>query len=138
MLSPTTRDLRAGPPICLLEAEGPAKDATTVEDHLAASIHQEASNIHSDEDLEDESKPLDARVQKLIRTYLEVFVELPPPASCDKQVPIDLMLKRDLVGHKIRPMPYLAPKDHTDKIQRQIQKSIDAGLVLEYNYGGNP
>ena len=64
----------------------PAKDAEPVEDHLPASIHQGASNLHSDEDMEDKIKPLDPRVQKLIRTYLEVFGELPAPASCDKLV----------------------------------------------------
>ena len=55
------------------------KDAETVEDHLPASIHEGASNLHSDEDLEDKIKVLDLRVQKLIRTYLDVFGELPPP-----------------------------------------------------------
>ena len=64
----------------------PAKDAEPVEDNLPASIHQGASNLHSNEDLEEKIKPLDPRVQKLIRTYLEVFGELPPPASCDKLV----------------------------------------------------
>ena len=46
----------------------PAKDAEPVEDHLRVSIHQGASNLHSDEDLKDKIKPLDPRVQKLIRT----------------------------------------------------------------------
>ena len=58
------------------------KDAEPVEDHLTASINQGASNLHSDEDLEDKIKLLDARVQKLIRTYLEVSSELTPTASC--------------------------------------------------------
>ena len=53
------------------------KDAEPVEDHLLASIHQRASNLQSDEDLEDNIKLLDPRVQELIRTYLEVFRELP-------------------------------------------------------------
>ena len=53
------------------------KDAELVLDHLPASIHRGASNLHSDEDIEDKIKHLDARVQKLIRTYLEVFRELP-------------------------------------------------------------
>ena len=64
----------------------PAKDAEPVEDQLPASLHQGASNLHSDEDLEEEIHPLDPRVQKLIRTYLEVFSELPPQASRDKLV----------------------------------------------------
>ena len=81
------------------------KDAEPVEDHLPASIHQGASNLHSDEDMEDKIKFLDRRVQKLIRTYLEVFGELPPPASCDKLVQMDLKLKPEFVGHKIRRRP---------------------------------
>ena len=56
------------------------KPKQSVEDHLPASITQGASNLHSDEDMEDKIKLLDPRVQKLIRTYLEVFGELPPPA----------------------------------------------------------
>ena len=43
------------------------KDAGLVEDHPPASIHQGASNLHSDEDMEDKIKLLDPRVQKLIR-----------------------------------------------------------------------
>ena len=62
------------------------KGAEPVEDHLPASIHQGASNLHSDEDMEDKIKLSDPRVQKLFRTYLEVFGEIPPPASCDKLV----------------------------------------------------
>ena len=42
--------------------------AERVEDHLPTSIHKGASNLHSDEDLEDKVKLLDPRVQKLIRT----------------------------------------------------------------------
>ena len=56
------------------------KDAELVEDHPPACIHQGASNLHSDEDMEDMIKLLDPRVPKLVRTYLEVFGELPPPA----------------------------------------------------------
>ena len=59
------------------------KDEEPVEDHLPASLTQGASNLHSDEDMEDKIKLLDPRVQKLGRTYLEVFGELTPPASCD-------------------------------------------------------
>ena len=58
------------------------------------SIHQGASNLHSDEDMEDKIKLSDPRVQKPFRTYLEVFRELPPPASCDKLVQMDLRLRR--------------------------------------------
>ena len=85
------------------------KDAESVYDHLPASIHQGASNLPSDEDMQDKIELLDPRVQKLIRTYLEVFGELPPPASCDKLVQVDLKLKPDLMGHKVRRRPYRAP-----------------------------
>ena len=77
----------------LLYAHQGLKDTTkgeeSVEDHLLTSITQGASNLHSDEDMEDKIKLLDPRVQKLIRTCLEVFGELPPPASCDKLVHMD-------------------------------------------------
>ena len=114
------------------------KDAESVEDHLPASIHQGASNLHSDEDMEDEIKLLDPRVQKLIWTYLEVFRELPPLASCEKLVQMDLKLKPEFLGHNIRRRPYPAPKKEADEIERQIQKCIDAGLVLEYKDGDYP
>ena len=117
----------------LLYAYQGLKDTTkgeeSVEDHLPASITQGASNLHSDEDMEDKIKLLDPRVQKLIRTYLEVFGELPPPASCDKLVQM---------GQKIRRRPYPAPKKQADEIERQIQECIDAGLVLEYRDGVYP
>ena len=114
------------------------KDAKSVEDHLPASIHQGVSNLHSDKDMGDKIKLLDPRVQKLIRTYLEVFRELPPPASCDKLVQMDLKLKPEFVGKKIRRRPYLAPKEQADEIQGQIQECIEAGLVLEYKDGDYP
>ena len=109
-----------------------------MEDHLPTSIAQGASNLHSDEDMEDKIKLLDPRVQKLMRTYLEVFGELPPPASCDKLVQMDLKLKPEFVGQKIRRRPYPAPKEQADEIERQIQECIDAGLVLEYKDGDYP
>ena len=114
------------------------KDAELVEEHLPASIHQGASNLHSDEDMWDEIKLLDPRVQKLIRPYLEVFGEIPPGASCDKLVQMDLKLKPEFVGHMIRRRPYQAPKEQADEIERQIQEFIDAGLVLEYKDGDHP
>ena len=114
------------------------KDAEPVEDHLPASIHQEASNLHSDEDMEDIIELLDPRVQKLIRTYVEAFGELPPPASCDKLVKMDLKLKPEFVGHKIRRRPYPAPKEQANEIERQIQECIDDGLVVEYKDGDYP
>ena len=42
------------------------------------------------------------------------------------------------VGHKIQRRPYPAPKEQADKIERQIQECIDAGLVLEYKDGDYP
>ena len=126
----------------LLYAYQGLKDTTkgeeSVEDHLPASITQGASNLHSDEDMEDKIKLLDPRVQKLIRTYLEVFGELPPPASCDKLVQMDIKLKAESVGHKIRRRPYPAPKEQADEIERQIEECIDAGLVPEYKDGDYP
>ena len=114
------------------------KGEESVEDHLPTSITQGASKLHSDEDMEDKIKLLDPRVQTLIRTYLEVFGELPPPASCDKLVQMDLKLKPEFVGHKIRRRRYPAPKEQADEIERQIQECIDAGLVLEYKDGDYP
>ena len=114
------------------------KDVEPVEDHLPASIHQGTSNLHSDEDMEDKIKLLDPRVQKLIRTYLEVFGELPPRASCDKLLQMDLKLKPEFVGRKIRRRPYPAPKEKADGVEQQIQECIDAGRVLEYKDGDYP
>ena len=114
------------------------KDAEPVKDHLPASIHQGASYLHSDEDMEDKIKLLDPRVQKLIRTDLGVFGELPPPASCDRLVQMDVKLKPEFAGHKIRRRPSLAPKGQADEIERQIQECIDAGPVLEYKDGDYP
>ena len=109
-----------------------------MEDHLPATITQGTSNLHSDEDMEDKIKLLDPRVHKLIRTYLEVCGELPPRASCDKLVQMDLKLKPKFVGHKIWRRPYPAPKEQTNENERQIQECIDAGLVLEYKDGDYP
>ena len=126
----------------LLYAYQGLKDTTkgeeSVDDHLPTSITQGASNLISDEDMEDKIKPLDPRVQKLKRTYLEVFRELPPRASCDKLVQMDVKLKPEFVGHKIRRRRYPAPKEQTDEFQRQIQECIDAGLDLEYKDGDYP
>ena len=77
-------------------------------------------------------------MQKLIRTYLEVFGELPPPALRNKLVQMDLKLKPGFVGHKIRSRPYPALNEQADEIERQIQECIDAGLVLEYRDGDYP
>ena len=126
----------------LLYAYQGLKDTTkgeeSVENHLRASITQGASNLHSDEDMEDTIKLLDLRVQKLIRTYLEVFGERPHPASCDKLVQMDVKVKPGLVRHKTRGRPYPAPKEHDEEIERQIQECIGTGLVLEYKGLGLP
>ena len=126
----------------VLYAHQGLKDTTkgkeSVEDHLSTSITQGASNLHSDEDIEDKIKLLDPRVQTLLRTYLEVFGELPPPASCDKLVQMDLKLKPEFVGQKIRRRPYPASKEQAEEIEQQIQECIDAGLVLEYKDGDYP
>ena len=116
----------------------PAKDAEPVQDHPPASILQGASNLYSDEDLEDKIKPLDPRVQKLIRTYLDFFGELRAPASGDKLVQMDLNLKPEFLGHNIHRRPYPGPKDQANEIEQQIQQCIDAGLVLEYKDGDYP
>ena len=51
---------------------------------------------------------------------------------------MDLKLKHQFVGHKIHRRPYPAPKQQADEMERQIQESIDAGLVLEYKNGDYP
>ena len=51
---------------------------------------------------------------------------------------MDLKLKPEFVGHKIRRRPPPGPKEQADEIERQIQESIDAGLVLEYKDAGYP
>ena len=105
----------------LLNAYQGLKDTTkgeeSVEDHLPTSITQGASNLHSDEDMEDKIKLLDPQVQKLMRTYLEVFRELPPLASCDKLVQMDLKLKHEFVGQRVRRRPYPAPKEQAEEIE---------------------
>ena len=90
------------------------------------------------EGAEHQIKLLDPRVQKLTRTYLEVFGELPPPASCNKLADMDLKLKPEFVGHKIRRRPYPPPSEQADEFEGQIQECIDAGLVLEYKDGDYP
>ena len=100
------------------------REENPVEDHLPDSIHKGASNLHSDSDLEDKIKDHDPRVQKLGRTYLEVFGELPPPASCERLVQMDLKLKPEFQGHKTRRRPYLAAKDQLDEIDLQTQECV--------------
>ena len=114
------------------------KDAELVEDHLPASSHQGTGTLHSNKDLEDKIKLLDQRVQKLIKTYPEVFGKLPPPASCDKLVQMDLKLKPEFLSHKIRRRTYRAPREEADETAGQIQECIQAAQVLEYKDGDYP
>ena len=116
----------------------PAKDAEPVEDHLPAFIHQRASSLHCDEDLEDMIEPLDQKVHEVISTYPEMFGQLPALPSCDKLVHMDLKLKHDFVDYKIRRKTYTAPREQADEMERQMQECIDAGLVLEYMDGDYP
>ena len=51
---------------------------------------------------------------------------------------MDLKLKHEFVGHKIRRRPYPAPKEQANERERQIQECIDAGLVLENKDGDYP
>ena len=51
---------------------------------------------------------------------------------------MDLKLKPEFVGHKIRRRPYPAPKEQPDEIERQIQECIDTRLVLEYKDADYP
>ena len=74
----------------------------------------------------------------VVRATRKTFGELPPPASCDKLVQMDLKLKPEFVGHKIRRRPHPAPKEQAEEVERQIQECIDAGLVLEYRDGDYP
>ena len=90
--------------------------AEPVEDNLPASINQVASNLKSDEDLEDKITLLDPRVQTLIRTYLEVPGELPPPTSCNELVQMDFKLKPQFMGHTICRRPWPAPKEVSGEI----------------------
>ena len=62
----------------------------------------------------------------------------PACPAFDKLVQMDLKVKPEFVGHKIRRRPYPAPKEQANEIERQIQECIDAGLVLGYRDGDYP
>ena len=81
---------------------------------------------------------LDPGFSKLIQKYQEGFGALSPPLSCKKLVQMDLNLKPEFEESVVRRRPYPAPQDHIDKIERQIQKCIDAGLVEEYKQRDYP
>ena len=51
---------------------------------------------------------------------------------------MDLKLKPEFVGHKIRRRPYPAAGERADEIERRMQECFDAGLVLEYKNGDYP
>ena len=51
---------------------------------------------------------------------------------------MDLKLKPEFVVHRICGRSYPAPKEQATEMERQIQESIDAGLVLEYKDGDYP
>ena len=98
------------------------------------------SNLRAEKDFSEkvESMNLDPRLTKLIHKYQEVFGALPPPLPCKKLVQMDLKLKPEFEGSVVRRRPYPAPQDQIDKIERQIQECIDAGLVEEYKHGDYP
>ena len=63
-------------------------------------------------------------------SFGQIFtMQLEPPKACDKLGQMDLKLKPEFVGHKIRRRPYQAPKEQAEEIERQIQECIDASLV---------
>ena len=64
-----------------------------------------------------------------------MFGSLHPPLSCKTLVHMVLKLKPEfeITGGKRRPYP--APDEQGEKIERQIQECIDAGLVEWYKKG---
>ena len=98
------------------------------------------SNLDAEEDFlkKLESPNLDPRLTKLLITYEEVFAALPPPLSCKKLVQMDVKLKPEFEKTRVRRRPYPAPQEQVEKIERQIQECIDAGLVEEYKNGDYP
>ena len=63
---------------------------------------------------------------------------LPPPLSCKKLVQMDVKLKPEFEGSVVRRRAYTAPEAQIDKIERQIQECIYAGLVEDYKHGDYP
>ena len=98
------------------------------------------SNLRAEEERSEKVRRmnLDTRLTKLIHKYQEVFGALPPPEASKKLVQIDLKLKPQFEGSVVSRRPYPAPQDQIDKIERQIQECIDAGLVEEYKHGDYP
>ena len=76
-----------------------------------------------------------SRLTKLLLTYEKVFGAPPPPLSCKKLVQMQLKLKPESEGTRVRRGPYSAPQEWVEEIERQNQERIDAGLVEEYKKG---
>ena len=97
-------------------------------------------NLHAEEDFLQklESLNLDPRLKKLLITYEEVFGALPPPLSCKKLVQTDLKLKPEFEKTRVRRRLYPALQEQVEEIKRQIQESIDAGLVEKCKKGDYP
>ena len=51
---------------------------------------------------------------------------------------MDLKLKPEFVGQRIRRRSYSAAQEHANEIEQQMQECIDGGLVLEYKDGDYP
>ena len=96
--------------------------------------------LHDEEDFQKqiESLNLDLRLKKLLLTYEEVFGALPPPPSRKKLVQMDLKLEREFERTQVRRRPYPGPQEQVEKIERQIQEFIGAGLLEEYKEGDYP
>ena len=105
------------------------EDMTT--DQIGERRDHGKSNVHSEDDFDENIKNLDPRVQKLLKTYEEVFGALPPPGSCRKLVEMNLMLKPKFEKQRLNGRPYPASADHVEEIERQVQECMHAELVLE-------
>ena len=97
-------------------------------------------NFHAEEDFAEirESMNLHPRLSKRIHKYQEVFEALPSPRSCKIMVQMDFKLKPEVEGSVLRWRHYPAPQDHIDKIGRQIEECIDAGLAWENKHADYP
>ena len=80
------------------------------------------SNLHAKGDFGQkvESLDLDPRMKRLLATHEEVFGALPTPLSCKKLVQMDLKLKPEFKGARVRRRPYPAPQAQIDEIEHQI------------------
>ena len=108
-------------------------DRQKKEEHGKSNLHAEEDFLHKIESLH-----LDPGLKKLLLTYEEVFGALGPSLSCKNLVQMDLKLKPEFEKTRVRRRPYPAPQEQVEKIERQIQECIDAGLVEEYKKGDYP